>query len=444
MKARTAFRIFSLFLLIVACAEDDTQLDAALSNSFRGQLVSLQHYGGSLDDRAAALVSLDAGGFAVLGTAQSVDGMLAGKTRAGEDYWLLRLDDSGNISQSLTFGGNDGDVATDLIATSDGGFLMGGYSMSADGDASKNEGFHDTWFVKTNASGGIEWEKSYGFAGHDHSYSVIQTEDGGYFSAGYLDVTASGGAGNENSKHGVGEFWGQKLDASGNLEWRNYFGGSNNDRSYKALQTPDGGFMLIGFTESDDFDISQTHGSYDYWIVKLSKTGGMQWEKTFGGSGIDIAYDAVFLSNGDCLIVGQSNSTDGDVTASNGDFDAWVMRIDAAGNLKWQRSFGGADFEFARSITPGPDNSFFIIGNSRSADTTSNGNAGANDIWVFQVDSEGQLLWQETWGGEGIDLGTDAVYSEKGILYVLATTASSSVESASGFGKDDLILLQLR
>merc|ERR1711969_355080 len=114
--------------------------------------------------------------------------------------------------------------------------------MSKDGDASKNEGFHDTWFVKTNASGGIEWEKSYGFAGHDHSYSVLETADGGYFSAGFLDVTASGGAGNENVKHGVGEFWGQKLDATGNLQWRNYFGGSNNDRSYKAIQTPDAGF----------------------------------------------------------------------------------------------------------------------------------------------------------------------------------------------------------
>ena len=435
--------IFGFTLLFSACSEETEESGVLEAEKFRGDLVLATRLGGSLHDRAAAIIELNGGELGLLATSESTDGMLSGKTREGEDYWFLHLDQATNLISSKTYGGSGGDVATDLIATRDGGFLFSGYSMSKDGDASKNEGYHDTWFVKTNASGGIEWEKSYGFAGHDHSYSILETEDGGYFSAGFLDVTASGGAGNENVKHGVGEFWGQKLDASGNLQWRNYFGGSNNDRSYKALQTPDGGFVLVGFTESDDFDISTPRGSYDIWVVKLNSTGSLVWERSFGGSGVDIAHDALMLGNGDFLIVGQTNSSDGDIKNPNGDFDAFAMRISPQGTLIWQQNYGGSDFEFAQSITPGPANTFFLTGNTRSANLTASGNAGNNDIWAFQITESGALIWQKTWGGTGIDLGIDAVFSSTNSLYILGTTDSPSLDITTALGKDDLILLQV-
>lgn len=315
--------------------------------------------------------------------------------------------------------------------------------MSADGDASKNEGFHDNWFIKTDAFGNVQWEKSYGFAGHDHSYSILQTADGGYFSAGFLDVTASGGAGNENSKHGIGEFWGQKLDANGDLEWRNYFGGTSNDRSYKALQTQDGGFVLFGFTESTDFDITNSKGSYDFWIVKLDQKGTLQWQKTYGGSGIDQAYDALMLDNGDFLVVGQTFSTDGDITNALGGSDAWVIRINSLGNIVWEQNYGSSDFEFAKHLSAGPDNTFFLVGNTRSATLSDKGNAGENDIWVFQINGSGDMLWQETYGGPGIDLGVDAVFSANGVLNLLGTTESSDLESTLGLGAADLVLVQI-
>ena len=434
---------FGLTLSFFACSEDNAVAPVVEPETFNGEVVSATRFGGSLHDRAAAIIELNTGGLGVLATSESTDGMLSDKTREGEDYWFLQLDAATNLISSKTYGGSGGDVATDLIATQDGGFLLGGYSMSKDGDASKNEGFHDTWFVKTNASGGIEWEKSYGFAGHDHSYSVLETADGGYFSAGFLDVTASGGAGNENVKHGVGEFWGQKLDATGNLQWRNYFGGSNNDRSYKAIQTPDAGFLLVGFTESDDFDISSPHGSYDIWLVKLNSTGSLVWERSFGGSGVDIAHDALMLPNGDFLIVGQTNSSDGDISDANGDFDAFAMRVSAEGTLIWQQNYGSTDFEFAQSITLGPSNTFFVTGNTRSADITPSGNAGNNDIWAFQITDEGDLRWQQTWGGSGIDLGVDAVFSQDQFLYIIGSTDSPSLLSTTTLGNDDLLILRL-
>ncbi len=436
---------FLWFFLIVlsSCSDEQQEAMPVTASTFEGNLVGVARFGGSSSDRAASIVNMENGQLTILGTTESIGGMVADKSRSGEDFWLFEIDENANLLSSKTYGGSGGDVATDLITTKDGGFLMSGYSMSSDGDASKNEGFHDSWFVKTNTSGGIEWEKSYGFAGHDHSYSIVETVDGGYFSAGFLDVSASGGAGSDNVKHGVGEFWGQKLDASGDFQWRNYFGGSNNDRSHKALQTSDGGFMLIGFTESNDFDISQTHGSYDFWVVKLTATGSMEWERSYGGIGIDIAHDAILLDNGDCIIVGQSNSADGDVNGAQGDFDGWVIRIDAEGYLVWQKSFGASNFEFAQAITPGPDDSFFIVGNTRSADLTQTSNAGENDIWAFQIDGAGKLLWQQSWGGAGIDLGIDAVYSENQSLYILGTSQSESFQTAPGLGSDDILLLQI-
>ena len=129
--------------------------------------------------------------------------------------------------------------------------MLVGYSKSSDGDSSENRGQHDNWLIRTDPSGLIIWEKSFGFSGHDHAYNIIETSNGGLFFNGFLDVSASQGLGrkkiksNNLSRHGVGEFWVHKIDMNGNLQWRNYFGGTNNDRSYDAIETSQGEFVIL-------------------------------------------------------------------------------------------------------------------------------------------------------------------------------------------------------
>ena len=297
-------------------------------------------YGGSQEDHLVSIVETNDGNLALFGYTNSIDGDITDKAIQVNDYWLLKMAPDGTLLWSKTYGGSGDDKGQKIVATNDGGFAITGYSMSSDGDASNNEGFHDNWLLKLDANGTIQWEKSYGFSGHDHAYSLIQTTDGGFLMTGFLDVTASGGLGNtrttNNNRHGIGEFWCHKLDANGNIEWRKYFGGTNNDRSFDVVQANDGGYVITGFSESDDFDISNANGSYDYWVIKLDTSGNLLWEKSLGGSEIDQARTIVKTGDNAYLIGGNAFSTDGDITSNKGNSDFFIVKIDDDGNVTYE------------------------------------------------------------------------------------------------------------
>ena len=150
------------------------------------------------------------------------------------------------------------------------------------------------------------------------------------FFNGFLDVTASKGAGQDgkqfhyNQRHGVGEFWCHKIDQNGNLVWRRYFGGTSNDRSYDAIETTEGDFVLVGASESQDVDISDPRGSYDAWIVKLNAGGDLIWERSFGGSEYDGAQSILENRNGDYVVMGQTYSEDEDIKNAKGSSDIFL------------------------------------------------------------------------------------------------------------------------
>ncbi|WP_340201282.1 hypothetical protein [Ascidiimonas sp. W6] len=423
MKLKNEYILILALLILLGCnSNDDNQQDETLAN-FKAELDWMRNYGGSADDTAQDIITTLDGGFAVLGYTNSIDGIIADKTTPVNDYWLLKFDSEGNLQWNKTYGGSKDDRGQALIQSNDGSYAIAGYSMSSDGDASANQGFHDNWILKLNTSGEILWEKSFGYAGHDHAYDIIQTSDGGYFVSGFLDVTGSGGAGNTGrssvSAHGVGEFWATRLNASGAIVWQRYFGGTNNDRAHAVVQANDGGFVLAGYTESDDFDISESNGSYDFWALKISADGAQLWERTYGGSGIDRANAIVKTLDNGYIIVGGSNSSDGMISRNFGNSDVWAIKINDAGKMEWERSYGGLDFEDAEGITATADGGFLITGNSKSTDNDLIENKGENDIWVFKINASGQLKWQKTMGGTGLDLGFDAFQSPNGNYVII-------------------------
>jgi len=410
-------------------------------------------YGGSEDDTFHDVTATNDGGFIALGYSQSIDGDITDNTTQVNRYWLVKTDSEGIIQWSKTYGGTDDDRGEEVIQTSDGGYAMIGYSRSNDGDVSTNEGFQDHWIVKLDAQGEIEWQKSYGFAGSDQAFSIIQTSDGGYFTSGFLDVTASNGEGNdlleteeEDSSratlHGVGEFWGHKLDANGNKEWRRYFGGTNNDRAYATLQADDGGILMIGASESNDFDISNAKGSYDFWVVRIDASGNLLWERSYGGSEIDIAYAATKTPDGNYVIAGDTRSNDGDVTEFNGNADVWVIKINDQGTLLWEKTLGGTNFDTARAITATVDG-LAITGSSRSNDIDVTANAGQNDIWIALLNTDGNLQDQRSIGGDGIDFGLGIASNDQGAIIVAGETQSNTGELTSSNGSLDAVLIKI-
>lgn len=442
------------FLIFVSCSDDNygsnnDEPEEMEETTFLGEIEWIKSFGGSGEDTAQSIAKLSDGGYAILGYTNSVDGDVSHKILGVNDYWLLRLDAEGNLLWSKTYGGSKDDKGQQVIETFDGGFALVGYAMSDDGDGSNNEGFHDNWILRLDASGTILWERSFGFSGHDHSYGVVQTADGGFFFTGFLDVTQSSGEGNTGkgqylTRHGVGEFWGTRLDSEGELLWRRYFGGTNNDRAHSVVQADDGGFIMAGFSESDDFDISNSKGSYDFWAVKVDKNGSMQWEKSYGGTGIEIAQDIAKTADGNYVITGNTFSNDTDVSKNNGESDVWLIKIDDNGNLLWENSYGGSAFDAAEGVRLTSDGGIIIAGNSKSVDIDANENQGENDLWAIKTDADGNLLWQKSIGGSDLDYGFDILENEDGSLLLVGEILSNEVEGLSNKGKSDAIMIKIK
>jgi len=417
---------------------------------FIGEVAWVKNFGGTGEDTAQSVIITSDGGYAVLGYSNSMDGDLAGKTTDVNDYWLLKLDVDGNLQWNKTYGGTKDDRGQSVIQTKDGGFAIVGYAMSSDGDGTNNEGFHDNWILKLDAVGAIEWERSFGFSGHDHSYDLLQTEDGGFFFVGFVDVTASGGAGADTNKgnsitrHGVGEFWGTKLDAAGNLEWRRFFGGTSNDRAYGVVQSNDGGFVLSGSSESNDFDISESRGSYDYWVIKITEKGDLVWQSSFGGTGIDKAWDITKTNDNGYVIVGNTFSSDVDISKNNGESDVWLIKIDDNGKLLWEKTYGGTQFDAAKSVILSNDGGFIMAGNSKSKDADVTANVGENDSWLLKTNASGAVIWQQTFGGTSLDYGFDAVENVDMSIVLVGETASVDFPNIQNKGKTDAVVIKVK
>lgn len=417
---------------------------------FLGEIDWVKSFGGSGLDTAQSIISSSDGGYAVFGFTNSVDGDISDKAMPVVDYWLLKLDVEGNLQWSKTYGGSGEDKGQQVIQTSDGGYALTGYAQSADGDGSNNEGFHDNWIIRLDTQGEILWERSFGFSGHDHSYDIMQTEDGGLFFTGFLDITAAREDGyvqkgsSSLTRHGVGEFWGTKLDANGEVEWRRYFGGTNNDRAYGVVRSNDGGFVMAGFSESNDFDIKNNQGSYDFWVVKIDADGEFVWEQAYGGTGIDRSYSITNTVDDGYVIAGQTLSADADVGKNNGESDIWLIKLNDKGELIWENSFGGSGFELATGLDLMSDGDLMVVGNSKSSDGDTIENAGENDIWIIRTDANGQLEWQKSIGGSDLDFGFDILENQDGSVMVVGETLSQDFPEAQNKGQTDAVVIKLK
>lgn len=436
-----------IFWLIITSCENDDGSNCCISDKPVPELEVIKIIGGSGNENVRSIIATNDGGFAVFGSTSSTDGDIVGKTTSAVDFWLLKFDISGNLQWNKTYGGSGEDLGQQLIQTQDGGYALIGYAQSDDGDASNNEGFHDQWIVKTDAFGNIEWEKSYGNPGHDHAYGAVQTADDGFFIAGFLDISMAGddaSYGKGTAKHGVGEFWGTKLQANGDLEWRRYYGGTNNDRAHSVVQANDGGFVMTGFSESDDYDISNSKGSYDYWVLKVGADKELKWEKSLGGSGIEISECIAKTSDNGYILAGHTFSDDKNVAGNKGNSDFWAVKIDENGNLINEETYGGSDFDASESVKESSDGGFLIIGNSRSKDKDVSANNGENDIWIIKTDINGNLLWEKSIGGSKMDFGFDILETVNGDVWAVGETESNDFDIPENKGGKDLVLFKLK
>jgi hypothetical protein len=286
-----------------------------------GAIVWQKTYGGSGDDLATSIVATS-DGYAVAGYTSSTNGDVTGN-HGSYDYWVVKLNTNGTIAGRYAFGGTSADYGYSITATSDGGYLVAGRSASSDGDVTSPHGNADCWVVKMNASGAIVWQKALGGSGNDIGQSVVATVDGGYL----VGATVSSNDGDVTSNHGAQDFWVVKLNAGGAIVWQKALGGTLNDNLYALAPATDGGCAVAGYTSSANGDVTGNHGSIDTWVVRLNAGGAMIWQKALGGTLKDMGYSTMVASNNGFIVAGASNSVDGDVTGGHGGYDCWIYKV---------------------------------------------------------------------------------------------------------------------
>jgi hypothetical protein len=398
--------------------------------------------GGSGNDFGTAIIKSNDGGLIMVGSASSKDGDVTNNL-GQSDYWVVKLKSDGTMQWQKSFGGSYAEGAYSVANTFDGGFIVAGNSASNDIDVSGNHGGFDYWIIKIDSIGNMQWQKCLGGIYSDYVKSIIQTFDSGYI------VTGIGGenSGDITNNHGGYDYWVAKLDNEGNLKWENSYGGSKDEEPSSIIQTNDGGFVISGYAFSNDGDLNNNKGGSDVWIVKTDSVGDLQWQKNFGGSNGDNGASIKKTLDGGYIVAGYSASNDSDVTGSHGLSDVWVLKLDSVGNLQWQKCFGGSQDDWGVSIEVTSNMDYIVSGFtlSNDGDITGfhQGDLYFHDYWVVKVDLLGNIIWEKCLGGSGDDGPGNIIQLNDGGYAITGYTGSSDGDIIGYHGSGDAWVVKI-
>ncbi|MBA3649166.1 MAG: T9SS type A sorting domain-containing protein [Chitinophagales bacterium] len=395
--------------------------------------------GGSLNDEARNMKCTPDGGFIVTGYTESDDGDVTSNFGKA-DYWVVKCDNKAKLQWQQNYGGSLKDWARYIDFTVDNGFAVIGNSESKDIEVTNNHGADDFWMMKLDSNGNLQFEKSLGGSGQDFGYSIHQTQDSGSIIFGGTESTN----GQVTENYGDVDYWAVKLNVSGDLIWEKAYGGSMHEEGSSLSITSNGGYIISGYSNSTDGDVSGNHGSYDVWIVKTDAAGKIDWSKCYGGSLDDGARDIEPTPDGGYVIAGYASSSDGDVTKNQGGKDLWIIKIDARGEIIWQKTYGGSASDYAYSVKLDADEDFLIAGYTFSSDGDISVNYGGADVWVLKIDKEnGNIIWQKTMGGSGDDTGRSLSQNTSGDYILAGITGSNNHDVLGLHGKNDAWVVNL-
>ncbi|MFI5172879.1 MAG: T9SS type A sorting domain-containing protein [Chitinophagales bacterium] len=441
----TTFKSLNLFTIISVLLTAYCLLHTANCYTQAPEIEWQNTIGGYNTDNETKIISTTDGGFMVIGSSYSkysgdkTEINISGGTNSS-DIWIIKLDINGNIEWQNTIGGTKWDNGKDIIQTLDGGYLIGAESSSGiSGD--KTEGHYsggsfgyDLWIIKIDASGNIEWQNNIGGMNDDFMRAVCQNPDGTYIIGSY-SLSGSGGdktVGNNDAIAGSGDIWLLKLNATGSIIWQRDIGGDMGDYVDEIKMPAGGGYILGGASASNTgFDKSEdSYGGYDVWIIKTDNDGFVDWDVAYGGN-LDEHIGSIELTADGGYLVGaySASGISGNKTEStNGGSDYWILDLDAAGNINWQKDIGGAANDMMHDIVQLTDETIICGGLSYSGISGDKTEpvSGLIDIWLCGLDISGNLLWENTVGGSSDDLATSINECPDG-NFIVAGSSSSDI-----------------
>lgn len=402
---RLSFAI-SIIMLVASCT---STLPWSTQNTWQSVI------GGTGDDQVSSVVQVSDGGYITVGyTTSTGEGL--------RDIYVLRLNATGDLIWEKEYGGTGNDEGKCIQKTSDGGYIIAGYTDSL------GNGGEDVYILKLDQNGSVLWQKTYGGIGNDRANCIQQTSDG-YVITGYTSVvepTSIPSTANSDNLYASAnrDVYVLKVDKNGTLVWEKRFGGTGIDEGKWIQQTNDGGYIIAGYTNSFGA------GGNDIYIIKLDSNGDYDWDKTYGGVNDDIANGIVQSSDGNYVFAGSTGST-GSILSSQ----LYVVKISSIGqhDVLWQKTYGENYMNSAYSIQKTKDGGYVLAGVKDFQVTSIMPFEATGDLYVLKIDSNGNLVWQKTYGGDNLDSGSSIRQTSDGGYVVGGTTQSFVSETNDAY-----------
>ena len=367
----------------------------------------IKNYGGTQNERGYSVKQTSDGGYVIVGSSTSYGA-------GGSDLWILKVDGLGEFSWSKTYGGQGNDIGRDITQTSDGGYIITGYtkSFSSGGDM-------DLWLIKTDANGesclysdggtcsenSSKWIKSFGTSGNDYGTSVQETSEG--------DFIVAGKSGRIPSVFVI------KTNSSGEKIWENLYGTGPGDRAQYIIERQDLGFLIVGKENANNVDDNLC-------LINIDTDGAEVWHSLYGGGGADGGNHISEVSGGGYIIAGATKSY------GNGNWDdLWLVKTSTGGSMEWQKTFGGSYTETGNYTHEKDEGGYMVTGSTESI------GQGFYDIWVVSTDYTGNEIYSQTFGGNMDDKALRGARGNSGELLIIGYTNSF------GNGGEDVLLIKI-
>ncbi len=399
--------------------------------------------GGRNNEYAYAATPTSDGGSVIVGaTNNNKDGDVpaskASNSAGGSDIWVVKLDNWGEIVWSKTFGGTKDDIATDVLETKDKGILLVATTASTDGEAAGNGTRGGLILLKLKADGTIEWRKvlasgysvgeiSFAKADANSKPSIKPTTDGGYVLGATINPI------------NTTDFWLSKLTATGDIQWTRTYGSPKNDSMNEVIVCSDGGFLMVGSTEASNLEIAGAgKGFIDFCTMKADATGRLLWIRALGGTNLDIAYSAVETTDNAYIVVGETNSTNGDMMPNLGEKDGVLVKYSATdGRLLWKTLTGGVDIDGLYNIRKTSDGKLFAMGMSSSLIGKVKPKSSVGDVWVMNIENSGVITSHAMFGGADSDIARGAFPTADGGFIIAGNSDSVDGDLTENKGDTD-------
>jgi parallel beta-helix repeat protein len=353
-------------------------------------------FGGKTHDSAYSVLQTSDGGFIILGYTQSFGD--------GGDVWLIKTDSKGIEEWNKTFDGiGMFDGGRDILRTSDDGYIIAGFTSNMVGPP--KDFYADAWLIKLDSNFNEQWNKTFALDDFDTFNSIQQIDDG------YIIL---GETFNETSKNRI---WLVKTDENGNEQWNKTYGENENAFGESLILTSDGGFIIIGTKKTGPYNL-------DFWLLKFDKNGNMLWNKTYGGSNWDWGLSILEANDSGYFLLGR-------LGPFKENDDLWLIKTNENGYEQWNKTFGGKGNDGGESIISIINGNYLIIG------STSSFGAGNSDLWMIKIDGNGSEYWNKTIGGKDDDWGRSIIQTIDGEYIIGGVTYSFG----AGFGDAWLIKL---